>query len=52
MLAGVIICEGAEEDAAEFVHRLRELRWKVCASDCHVGFLVGCVTTCAFIAYS
>lgn len=28
-LAGVIICEGAEEDAAEFVHRLRQLRWKV-----------------------
>lgn len=27
---GVIICEGAEEDAAEFVHRLRQLRWKVC----------------------
>ncbi|KAL3130259.1 hypothetical protein ABBQ38_008092 [Trebouxia sp. C0009 RCD-2024] len=28
---GVIICEGAEEDAAEFVHRLRELRWKAMA---------------------
>lgn len=29
LCAGVIICEGAEEDAAEFVHRLRQLRWKV-----------------------
>jgi len=27
--AGVIICEGLEEDANEFVHRLRQLRWKV-----------------------
>lgn len=34
---GVIICEGAEEDAAEFVHRLRELRWKVRACNCHVA---------------
>ena len=32
-IVGVIICEGAEEDAAEFVHRLRQLRWKVCG--CH-----------------
>ena len=31
-IVGVIICEGAEEDAAEFVHRLRQLRWKVCGS--------------------
>lgn len=29
MGAGVIICEGLEEDAAEFVHRLKQLRWKV-----------------------
>ena len=27
--AGVIICEGAEADAEEFVYRLRQLRWKV-----------------------
>lgn len=32
-IEGVIICEGAEEDAAEFVHQLRQLRWKVCG--CH-----------------
>jgi len=29
VVAGVIICEGLEEDANEFVHRLRQLRWKV-----------------------
>ena len=29
VVAGVIICEGLEEDASEFVHRLRQLRWKV-----------------------
>lgn len=28
---GVIICEGLEEDANEFVHRLRQLRWKAMA---------------------
>ena len=29
VVTGVIICEGLEEDANEFVHRLRQLRWKV-----------------------
>lgn len=29
VFTGVIICEGLEEDAAEFVHRLKQLRWKV-----------------------
>lgn len=28
---GVIICEGCEADAEEFVHRLRQLRWKAMA---------------------
>ena len=29
--AGILICEGEEADVAEFVHRLRALRWKAMA---------------------
>ena len=29
--AGILICEGSEEDVAEFVQRLRALRWKAMA---------------------
>ena len=29
--AGILICEGEEQDVAEFVQRLRALRWKAMA---------------------